>query len=70
MVSFDVLKVFGNDGLSCSFSLHVTSGSASLYPCLLNAFGIITNECCKDEVRGFLSAEFTFVFVKVDCHDT
>ena len=63
-----LLKIYGDDGPSLCLPLHVSAGSAPFDPCLLDALGVVTDECCKDEVGGCLSAELTFVVVEVYCH--
>ena len=63
-----IFEVDGNDRSSLRLSLHVSSWSTSLDPSFLDTFGIITDECCEDEVGRGLSTELTLIVIKVYCH--
>ncbi len=63
-------QILGDYGFPFGLPLHVASGSSACDPRLLDAFGVVADECSIDDVLAGSSAEFAGVVFKVQGHSS
>ena len=64
----DLFEALGDYGATLRLAFHVPAGTAAGDPRLLEAFGVVADECGVYQVLAWATAELAGVVVQVYCH--